>query len=271
MLTKDQRSSLCWWASITPPVSPARRWPLHPLFMLTCVLHTPWMNDVITVTVSYALPLQPLPPNTGISLVARVPGTTVANDAYWADACKAIPANTLFLVLDMGTVRDFFKPTDAGTSYCEMLQSNTKHQWSYDGVDWTTPDFFYLHNRNGGSAAGWPRDKGRDGDARVYLSCWGSDDSWTGGCCSTSTTEYKTYPARPGNGGARDWGQACTYTRPHAHTNTRSAHARTHTHSPQPKICLGTCRMLSTNQTTHLHSSTCCTASTFPSVFPFRH
>lgn len=76
----------------------------------------------------------PPPANTGMSRVADVAGTTLANDAFWAEPCKTIPSNTLFIVLDMGAVRDFFKPTE-GSTYCEMLQSSTKHQWSADGVD----------------------------------------------------------------------------------------------------------------------------------------
>lgn len=37
--------------------------------------------------------------------------------------------------------RDFFKPNDSETSYCEMLQSNDKHQWSSNGVDWVKVSF----------------------------------------------------------------------------------------------------------------------------------
>lgn len=150
-------------------------------------------------TVSYALLLQPLPPNTGMSLVANVPGTTLANDAYWAARCKTIPASTLFLVLDMGTVRDFFKPADAATTYCEMLQARDKHQWSPNGVDWFAVEFYNKSDSgNGGSAEWWPRDKGREGDARKHLSYWGheKDGIHTGGCCSTSTLVGDT--ANPG-------------------------------------------------------------------------
>ena len=62
-----------------------------------------------------------------MSLVTNVLGSTLANAAFWSDACKTIPASTLFLVLDMGTVRDFFKPTE-GNTYCEMLAASNKHQ-----------------------------------------------------------------------------------------------------------------------------------------------
>ena len=51
--------------------------------------------------------LQPLPPNTGMSLVAEVAGDTVANDAFWAVQCKTIPSNTVFIVVDMGAVRRY--------------------------------------------------------------------------------------------------------------------------------------------------------------------
>lgn len=86
-----------------------------------------------------AAAVQPLPQNTGMSLVAKVSGATQADDAFWADKCKTIPENALFLVIDVGTsVRDFFKPT-AGATMCDMLQSGTKHQWSKDGIVWKTP------------------------------------------------------------------------------------------------------------------------------------
>ena len=48
-----------------------------------------------------------LPPNTGMSLVADVAGSTLANDAYWAAQCQTIPFNTLFIVVDMGAVREY--------------------------------------------------------------------------------------------------------------------------------------------------------------------
>jgi hypothetical protein len=135
---------------------------------------------------AYSMFLHPLPPNTGMSMFAVVPGTTQADNVYWAEKCKLIPTSTTFLVLDMGSVRDFFKPID-GASYCEMLQSNKKHQWSADGVNWVTPDYFALHY--GASADFWPRDKGVAGDERKHISFWGdSTHNLIGGCCETATT-----------------------------------------------------------------------------------
>eukprot|EP00729_Bicosta_minor_P032758 gene32758-biopygen12650 len=173
-----------------------------------------WSRDVpgVPFTLSYALPeFNPLPPNVGMSLVANVPGTTVANDDYWAAQCKTIPSSTLFLVLDMGTVRDFFKPADAGTTYCEMLQADDKHQWSPNGVDWFAVEFVSRRSSHkGGSAAGWPRDNA-ERDARSYLSFWGYDGRFTlsGGCCSSSTSVDQTYPSLPDHT-YKEWGQSFT-------------------------------------------------------------
>ena len=153
-----------------------------------------WYKDF---TMSFAIQLQPLPPDVGMSLVVNVAGTTKANDAFWAEQCKTIPASTLFLVLDMGAVRDFFKPV-AGVTYCEMLQARNKHQWSSDGLTWVTPDF--LSFGQGGSATNWPRDNGRAGDERKHLSFWGDDGNLVGGCCSTSTATHTTGSL---------WGKSC--------------------------------------------------------------
>lgn len=48
--------------------------------------------------------LQPLPPNTGTSLVVDVAGTTKTTDVYWAKQCKTIPSNAVFIVIEMGDV-----------------------------------------------------------------------------------------------------------------------------------------------------------------------
>lgn len=152
------------------------------------VNYTGWGNRF---TLSYATPLHPLPPNTGMSIVADVPGTTLANDAFWAERCKTIPSNALFVVVDMGAVRDFFKPIDSRTSFCEMLQSSVKQQWSPNGVKWYKVGAVLDDSHNGGSDVDWPRDQGLEQDQRRHVSFWGHE--WMrGGCCSTSTAVYST-------------------------------------------------------------------------------
>ena len=82
----------------------------------------------------------------------------------------------------MGNVIDYFKPV-AGITYCEMLQSNTLHQWSSDGKNWVIPTFYGHHL--GGSAKNYPT------DGRGYLSFWGGHGA-RGGCC------YYSYNGKSG-------------------------------------------------------------------------
>lgn len=144
-------------------------------------------------------------------LVADVAGTVNTDSVYWAEQCKTIPPNALFIVVEMGAVRDHFKPVE-GATFCEMLQSNDKHQWSYNGVEWVTPPPHKNDKNNGGSFDNWPRDKGRAGDNRRYLSFWGiKHDSLTGGCCSTSTASYTSVSfLRRGETTQQVWGHPCT-------------------------------------------------------------
>jgi hypothetical protein len=50
---------------------------------------------------------------------------------------------------DMGGTRDYYKPTRSA-SFCEMLRSNVKHQWSPNAIDWKTPPYAN-DGHNGGS------------------------------------------------------------------------------------------------------------------------
>jgi hypothetical protein len=117
-----------------------------------------------------------------------VTGTTKANDAYWNEKCKLIPIDATFLMLDMGSVRDFFLRAGRA-SWCEMLTSETKHYWSPNGLDWDTPK--YIENaahHQGGSKEQWPKNN-VDGDERAYLSIWGDDEGGSGGCCTSSYSQ----------------------------------------------------------------------------------
>ena len=73
--------------------------PLSAAWKVSC--DSEWIDMAVT---SYAIPRQPLPSDTGMSLVADVAGTMLADDAFWAEQCKTIPADTQFLVLDTGAV-----------------------------------------------------------------------------------------------------------------------------------------------------------------------
>jgi hypothetical protein len=160
-------------------------------------------------TLSFGIPLQPPPPNTGIHVFVTVDSTaTNLDETYWNDACSKVPADALFLVLDMGSTRDYFKPQAQSTSWCVMLTSHIQHQWSPNGIDWVTPAYFndLTDVVFGGSAADWPQNN-IAGDARTHLPSWGSPhNDHTAGCCSRLYSEH-TAEAR-----CRDhWGQLFTF------------------------------------------------------------
>jgi hypothetical protein len=56
-------------------------------------------------TFGFGLALQPPPENTGVSLLVAVGSTTTTNGKFWENECKGIAGNTVWLMLDMGTVR----------------------------------------------------------------------------------------------------------------------------------------------------------------------
>ena len=130
-------------------------------------------------------------------LVADVAGDFEANKAFWTEQCKQVPAGALAVELQIGTVVDYFRPVQ-GASWCQMLTSSDKHEWSPDGQgNWRKPAYSdYL----GGSLINWPRDN-VVGDQRAYLTIWGLQISTVrnGGCCSTSLDVYSVgwFPPLP--------------------------------------------------------------------------
>jgi hypothetical protein len=127
----------------------------------------------------------------------------LATGNFWKNKCNVIPGNALFLMLDIGSTRDYYKPID-GEKFCDMLNSETKHQWSPDGITWITPEYAVDGYHKGGSKANWPRVHIK-GDDRYALSSWGHEySSRPGGCCSTSYSDYYTQQHIEGTG----WGQS---------------------------------------------------------------
>lgn len=106
---------------------------------------------------------------------------------HWANACQNIPSSATMIRVTVGAVVDYFQPVQ-GSSLCEMLQANNKHQWSPDGTNWQTPNYSFSSSALGGSAKDWPSN-GADGDTRQYLSFWGSDNAAQAGACCTSTLQ----------------------------------------------------------------------------------
>merc|ERR1712176_646955 len=103
---------------------------------------------------------------------------------FWQIQCGSIPTEATMVRVDMGEVKDFFKPSN-GHTMCEMLLSHTQHMWSPDGQSWETPVYYPGHL--GGSIEHWPRDnKQYPADQRRHLSFWGGGPA--GGCCRADYT-----------------------------------------------------------------------------------
>lgn len=117
----------------------------------------------------------------------NVPGTFLANEEYWTNACKAVPAEATYVKLITGDVTDYFKPK-ATKSICDMFASQDQHMWSSDGTKWLAPDV--SANGLGGSADNWLTKINLTKDKRDTPSFWGikSPAVQTGGCCHS---DYK--------------------------------------------------------------------------------
>jgi len=84
----------------------------------------------------------------------------------------------------MGSVVDYFKPI-TGSTFCQMLTSYNRHQWSPDGENWEIPKYHPDHL--GGSAHNWSK------DGRKYLSFWGSKVDVNGGCCHDTKSSHAAW------------------------------------------------------------------------------
>jgi hypothetical protein len=70
-------------------------------------------------------------------------------------------------------------------TFCEMLVSNSKHEWSRDGTVWVNPGVTSEPAHMGGSVFNWPYNG--DEDNRTEVAFWGdASGNRTGGCCSYS-------------------------------------------------------------------------------------
>ena len=135
-------------------------------------------------------------------LVVETDGQDVFDKKFWKNKCKEIPENAEYIKVKMGIVIDYFKPVE-GSTFCEMLLSKSKHQWSPDGKKFQIPiygDTHLLINELGGSAKNWPRDNDIEEDSRWRLAVWGNAQGiHKGGCCDN---DYE------GNGYPGQWAQA---------------------------------------------------------------
>jgi len=114
----------------------------------------------------------------------------VSND--WSTICGNVPTTAGHVQLNMGDVVDYFRPV-AGATFCDMLTSSSRHEWSNDLTTWHIPVYYSAHF--GGSTLNWPLDNVA-GDQRRFLSFWDDGMGGVGGCCHNSYTDA-SYPGRP--------------------------------------------------------------------------
>jgi len=148
-------------------------------------------GQAFTIIVDAPVP----PPGPPMGVLMSTDGKKKLNSAYWKQKCKEVPTDATMILLEMGSVVDYYRP-GKGKSWCDMFTSETlKHEFSRDGVKWVTPTDHSGHY--GGSVHNQIPDASANGDKRNYLSFWGSEGS-NGGCCHSSYSD-----------GAK-WGQAFT-------------------------------------------------------------
>ena len=124
-------------------------------------------------------------------------GAQRLNAAYWRTKCKDISSDTTMVMLEMGSISDYYRP-GAGLSWCDMFTSSIgEYEFSRDGVKWVAIPEHKDHGHYGGSAAHKIPDASVSGDTRSHLSFWGSEDK-DGGCCHASYSDKAA------------WGQAFT-------------------------------------------------------------
>merc|ERR1719356_2185786 len=140
------------------------------------------------VTSTLAVPT-PSPTTVRTDSCTQLTTGSVSND--WGTICHNVPTDAGHIQVTMGDVIDFFRPV-TGATFCDMLTSSNRHEWSNDLTTWHIPDYFPAHV--GGSATNWPLDNVA-GDDRRYLSFWGDGRAGIGGCCHNSYTDA-SFPGR---------------------------------------------------------------------------
>ena len=112
-------------------------------------------------------------------------GSVVDND--YSHPCASFNSfgTNITMRINMGQIKDYFKPTNSYT-LCQMITESpgTHYQWAstYNGT-FQTPSYYTMHL--GGSASNWPLSI----DGRKYISFWGLGGSLSG-CCYTTSNIY---------------------------------------------------------------------------------
>jgi len=120
---------------------------------------------------------------------------TLAAD-YWAKACEDIPDGVDYVVVHTGAFSDYFRPVD-GATYCDMLTSCDKHEWSSDPTNaksWVVPPYHSPKDGLLGGSDEWSILKRLDG--RTQVASWGAT-ALPGGCCMVTLDDLAPGYGKP--------------------------------------------------------------------------
>jgi hypothetical protein len=118
--------------------------------------------------------------------VAAVGSDLEANRDFWRNRCYMFGREIAAIRVTMGANVDYFKPANGNSNkaWCSMMQSNQRHLWSNDAINWKQPVYVKAIDYSdylGGSDQTWPVGQGQD--EREFISFWGGARV-KGGCCS---------------------------------------------------------------------------------------
>ena len=107
----------------------------------------------------------------------------------WKLSCN-VASSTGVMMMVMGDFVDYFRPT-AGSDFCQMVQGDDFHEWSYDGItfhsldgQWHSGDVHF-----GGATRYAPAALG-DTSGRQYVPFWGKRSAIApAGCCELTATD----------------------------------------------------------------------------------
>lgn len=123
---------------------------------------------------------------TGSTYTSGLATATASEYAHQCSLFNNIGLTDATLRINMGQVKDYYKPTSSYT-ICQMIAESpgTHFQWAstYNGT-FQTPSYYSAHL--GGSAVDWPASI----DGRRYLSFWGGGGSANSGCCHNTSNVY---------------------------------------------------------------------------------
>merc|ERR1711981_195283 len=108
---------------------------MYTLTSVTTATTTPTPTPTVTTTTTTITTT----PAAVKSVLMETDGSEALGGAYWAEKCKEVPSDATMILIQMGSVMDYYRPGPDNT-WCGMLATaGSKKEFSRDGVNWMTP------------------------------------------------------------------------------------------------------------------------------------